>query len=149
LWGTAASCSTSSLLCALSRSQKRRQPRQNPPPSQLFAKAAEAASERRYLTVMFRDLVDSTGIAARLDAEEWLVNAYLENASAAVTEMGARVARKLGGRVPRQLQHAPHLDIGIVRAEQRSKNCKTFNPVLASPGILLSNFKWLGTRIRT
>jgi hypothetical protein len=54
------------------------------------------------------------------------------------------VARKLGGRVPKQLQHAPHLDIGIVRAEQRSKNCKTFNPVLASPGILLSNFKWLG-----
>jgi class 3 adenylate cyclase len=76
---------------------------------------------------MFCDLVDSTGIAARLDAEEWrdLVNAYLENASAAVTEMGGRVARKLGGRVPRQLQHAPHLDIGIVRAEQRSKNCKS------------------------
>ena len=37
----------------------------------------EAAGERRYLTVMFCDLVDSTGIAARLDAEEWrdLVNA--------------------------------------------------------------------------
>jgi class 3 adenylate cyclase len=54
--------------------------------------------ERRYLTVMFCDLVDSTGIAARLDAEEWrdLVNAYLDDASAAVMEMGGHVAKKLG-----------------------------------------------------
>jgi class 3 adenylate cyclase len=65
-----------------------------PPPSA----SAEAAGERRYLTVMFCDLVDSTGIAARLDAEEWrdLVNAYLDGASAAVTEMGGHVAKKLG-----------------------------------------------------
>jgi class 3 adenylate cyclase/predicted ATPase len=57
-----------------------------------------ASGERRYLTVMFCDLVDSTGIAARLDAEEWrdLVNAYLDGASAAVTEMGGHVAKKLG-----------------------------------------------------
>ena len=47
---------------------------------------------------MFCDLVDSTGIAARLDAEEWrdLVGAYLEAASAAVAEIGAKVAKKLG-----------------------------------------------------
>jgi class 3 adenylate cyclase len=47
---------------------------------------------------MFCDLVDSTGIAAQLDAEEWrdLVNAYLDDASAAVTEMGGHVAKKLG-----------------------------------------------------
>jgi len=57
-----------------------------------------AAGERRYLTVMFCDLVDSTGISARLDAEEWrdLVGAYLDAASAAVTEMGGHVAKKLG-----------------------------------------------------
>jgi len=63
-----------------------------------FAKAAEAAGERRYLTIMFCDLVDSTGIATRLDAEEWrdLVNAYLDDASAAVKEMGGHVAKKLG-----------------------------------------------------
>jgi len=55
-------------------------------------------AERRYLTVMFCDLVDSTGIASRLDAEEWreLVGAYLDAASAAVTEMGGHVAKKLG-----------------------------------------------------
>ena len=67
-----------------------------PPPT--VAPAAEAVGERRYLTVMFCDLVDSTGIAARLDAEEWrdLVGAYLDAASAAVTEMGGHVAKKLG-----------------------------------------------------
>ena len=56
------------------------------------------AGERRYLTVLFCDLVDSTGISARLDAEEWrdLVGAYLDAASAAVTEMGGQVAKKLG-----------------------------------------------------
>src|SRR5262249_35768716 len=65
-----------------------------PPPSA----SAEVAGERRYPTVMFCDLVDSTGIAARLDAEEWrdLVKAYLEDASAAVTEMRGHVARKVG-----------------------------------------------------
>ena len=58
----------------------------------------EAAGERRYLTVMFCDLVGSTAISAQLDAEEWrdLVGAYLDAASAAVVEMGGHVAKKLG-----------------------------------------------------
>ncbi len=58
----------------------------------------EVTGERRHLTVLFCDLVDSTGIASRLDAEEWrdLVGAYFEVASAAVTEMGGTVAQKLG-----------------------------------------------------
>ena len=65
-----------------------------PPPT---ASAAPAA-ERRHVTVMFCDLVDSTGIAAKLDAEEWrdLVGAYLDAASTAVTEMGGKVAKNLG-----------------------------------------------------
>ena len=64
----------------------------------LISASVEAAGERRYLTVMFCDLVGSTGIAAKLDAEEWrdLVGAYVEAASAAVTEMGGHVAKKLG-----------------------------------------------------
>jgi class 3 adenylate cyclase len=39
----------------------------------------EGVGERRHVTVMFCDLVDSTRIAAKLDAEEWrdLVGAYL------------------------------------------------------------------------
>ena len=69
-----------------------------PPPTSAPVAAVEAAGERRYLTVMFCDLVGSTGISARLDAEEWrdLVGAYLDAASAAVTEMGGHVAKKLG-----------------------------------------------------
>jgi class 3 adenylate cyclase/predicted ATPase len=57
-----------------------------------------AAGERRYVTVMFCDLVGSTEICARLDAEEWrdLVGEYLDGASAAVTAMGGHVAKKLG-----------------------------------------------------
>ena len=57
-----------------------------PPPSA----SAEAAGERRYLTVMFCDLVGSTGIVAQLDAEEWrdLVGTYLDDASAAVRDVG-------------------------------------------------------------
>ena len=66
-----------------------------PPP---ISPAAEATGERRYVTVMFCDLVGSTSISAGLDAEEWrdLVGAYLDAASAAVTEMGGHVAKKLG-----------------------------------------------------
>jgi class 3 adenylate cyclase len=74
-----------------------------PPPIAAAAPAprsvtTDAAGERRYLTVMFCDLVGSTGIAAQLDAEEWrdLVGAYLDAASAAVSEMGGHVAKKLG-----------------------------------------------------
>ena len=58
----------------------------------------DASPERRHLTVMFCDLVGSTTISAALDAEDWrnLVSAYLDAASEAVTQMGGRVAKKLG-----------------------------------------------------
>src|ERR1700739_240533 len=48
-----------------------------PPP---ISAPVETAGERRHLTVMFCDLVGSTGISAQLDAEEWrdLVGAYIE-----------------------------------------------------------------------
>jgi class 3 adenylate cyclase/predicted ATPase len=62
------------------------------------ATSPEAAGERRHVTVMFCDLVGSTSISAQLDAEDWreLVGSYLDAASAAVTEMGGHVAKKLG-----------------------------------------------------
>ena len=68
------------------------------PPPTAAATAAPDAAERRHLTVMFCDLVGSTAISSQLDAEEWreLVGAYLDAASAAVTEMGGQVAKKLG-----------------------------------------------------
>ena len=59
---------------------------------------APATAERRPITVMFCDLVGSTGLAAKLDAEDWrtLVNTYLDEASAAVTGLGGHVLKKLG-----------------------------------------------------
>jgi class 3 adenylate cyclase len=65
------------------------------PPTSL---APSTTAERRPITVMFCDLVGSTSLAARLDAEDWrnLVNAYRDEASAAVTELGGHVLQKLG-----------------------------------------------------
>ncbi|HEY1862687.1 MAG TPA: adenylate/guanylate cyclase domain-containing protein, partial [Roseiarcus sp.] len=62
------------------------------------AKAPAVSAERRPITVMFCDLVGSTGIAAQLDAEDWrnLVNAYLDEATKAVTGLGGHVLKKLG-----------------------------------------------------
>jgi class 3 adenylate cyclase len=62
------------------------------------AKGLETSAERRPITVMFCDLVGSTSLAARLDAEDWrnLVGAYLDEASAAVTGLGGHVLKKLG-----------------------------------------------------
>ncbi len=47
---------------------------------------------------MFCDLVGSTSLAAKLDAEDWrdLVGGYLDAASAAVTSLGGHVLKKLG-----------------------------------------------------
>ena len=70
----------------------------SPPPTAPPARVSEIAAERRPITVMFCDLVGSTSLAARLDAEDWrnLVNAYLDEASAAVTDLGGHVLKKLG-----------------------------------------------------
>ena len=102
--------------------------------------------ERRYLTVMFCDLVGSTGIAARLDAEEWrdLVGAYLDAASAAVTEMGGHVAKKLGDGLmalfgypvaqENDAERAARAALSIQRAlaELNRKNAGTGKPELAA-----------------
>ena len=72
-------------------SKTRRRPARNAP-----ATAARRSRRRApSFTVMFCDLVDSTGIAAQLDAEEWrdLVGAYLDAASTAVTRWAARSPR--------------------------------------------------------
>ena len=73
-------------------------PARSSAPTATAVPVAEAVGERRHVTVMFCDLVGSTSISARLDAEEWrdLVGSYLDAASEAVTEMGGYVAKKLG-----------------------------------------------------
>ena len=106
----------------------------------------EAAGERRYVTVMFCDLVDSTGIAAKLDAEEWrdLVGAYVEAASAAVMEMGGHVAKKLGDGLmalfgypvaqENDAERAVRAALSIQRglAELNSRNAGSGRPALAA-----------------
>jgi class 3 adenylate cyclase/predicted ATPase len=70
-------------------------PRPSPAPPK---KVSAVSAERRPITVMFCDLVGSTSLAARLDAEDWrnLVNAYLDEASASVTGLGGHVLKRLG-----------------------------------------------------
>ena len=77
------------------------------PPADVRASPAEPApskgpavsAERRPITVMFCDLVGSTSLAAKLDAEDWrnLVNAYLDEATKAVTGLGGHVLKRLNG----------------------------------------------------
>jgi class 3 adenylate cyclase/predicted ATPase len=69
-----------------------------PTQAPLSVGAGSGGAERRPITVMFCDLVGSTSLAAKLDAEDWrtLVNTYLDEASAAVTGLGGHVLKKLG-----------------------------------------------------
>jgi len=57
--------------------------------------------ERRHLTVLFCDLVDSTSIAARLDPEEWreIVADYHHAAAEAIERFDGHVAQYFGDGV--------------------------------------------------
>jgi class 3 adenylate cyclase/tetratricopeptide (TPR) repeat protein len=61
----------------------------------------DLSGERRHLTVLFCDLVNSMSIAAQLDPEEWreMVGAYHRAAAEAVTRYGGHVAKYLGDGV--------------------------------------------------
>ena len=81
-------------IAALSAAPPATEPR--PPP--VSPGRPKDSAERRPITVLFCDLVGSTSLASRLDAEDWrsLVNSYLDEASAAVTAFGGHVLKKLG-----------------------------------------------------
>jgi class 3 adenylate cyclase len=68
-------------------------PLQPGPPQQ-----SSGVAERRPVTVLFCDLVGSTALVGRLDAEDWrdLVKAYLDASREAVTDYGGHVLKKLG-----------------------------------------------------
>ena len=70
----------------------------SPPSAAQRPKTPDVSAERRPITVMFCDLVGSTSLAAKLDAEDWrnLVNAYLDEATKAVTGLGGYVLKRLG-----------------------------------------------------
>ena len=108
------------------------------------AETSRSTGERRYLTVMFCDLVGSTAMSAQLDAEEWrdLVGAYLDAASAAVAEMDGHVAKKLGDGIlalfgyplahENDAERAARAALSIQRAlaELNAKNASTGKPEL-------------------
>ena len=108
------------------------------------AAVADSVGERRHVTVMFCDLVGSTSISAGLDAEDWrdLVSAYLAAASAAVTEMGGHVAKKLGDGLmalfgyPAAQENDPEraaraaLSIQLALADVNRKNAGSGKPLL-------------------
>src|SRR6266853_648098 len=62
---------------------------------------ADLSGERRHLTVLFCDLVGSTGIATRLDPEQWreTVAGYHRAAAEAITRFAGYVAKYLGDGV--------------------------------------------------
>jgi hypothetical protein len=68
-----------------------------PPVASTSPPTPDAAGERRHVTVMFCDLVDSTGIASKLDAEEWrdLVGARAAS-TAVLARCPCRYRRRLG-----------------------------------------------------
>jgi TOMM system kinase/cyclase fusion protein len=71
---------------------------QTPPgePTHITRRVPEA--ERRQITVMFCDLVDSTALAARLDPEDLreVVRAYQETSAAVIQRFGGYIAQYLG-----------------------------------------------------
>ena len=95
---------------------------------------------------MFCDLVNSTGIAAKLDAEEWrdLLGTYVDGASAAVLEMGGKIVRKQGDglmvlfgypvALENDAERAARAALAIQRslAELNRKNAGSGKPALAA-----------------
>jgi len=65
------------------------------------AKAAEGRAQRRQLTLMFADLVDSTELAARMDLEAYreTIRGYQAAAAAAIETQGGYVAKYSGDGV--------------------------------------------------
>jgi class 3 adenylate cyclase len=55
-------------------------------------------AERRQLTVLFCDLVDSTALASQLDPEEWreVVRAYQETCAKVIARFEGHIAQYLG-----------------------------------------------------
>jgi class 3 adenylate cyclase len=65
------------------------------------ARGSSLTGERRHLTVLFCDLVNSTSLAAQLDPEEWqeIVADYHRAAAQAIERFGGHVAQYLGDGV--------------------------------------------------
>ena len=86
-------------IASLSKTEPSPSSKEGSPPAQanpLAPLGAGRDAERRPITVMFCDLLGSTALASRLDAEDWrsLVNAYLDEASGVVNALGGHVLKR-------------------------------------------------------
>ena len=76
------------------------QPAQSPVPQEVAAPAAQppADAERRQLTVLFCDLVDSTRLASQLDPEDYreVVRAYQQTCAEVIQRFEGHIAQYLG-----------------------------------------------------
>ena len=76
------------------------QPAQSPAPQEVAAPAAQppADAERRQLTVLFCDLVDSTRLASQLDPEDYreVVRAYQQTCAEVIQRFEGHIAQYLG-----------------------------------------------------
>ena len=127
------------------------------------SKDLQASAERRPITVMFCDLVGSTSLAAKLDAEDWrtLVNTYLDEASAAVTGLGGHVLKKLGDGLMALFGY-PHaqendaeravraaLAIQLALADLNARNARSGAPLMVFLALISTSARWIASAART
>src|SRR5215813_104354 len=79
-------------------SQRDQQAEQTLPVAPRSAEQSPHEGERRQLTVMFCDLVNSAALSARLDPEEWreVVRAYQQTSATVVEHYEGHIAQYLG-----------------------------------------------------
>jgi class 3 adenylate cyclase len=119
-------------------------PKGRPTPTKPQVAAPEA--ERRHLTVMFCDLVDSTALSAQLDPEEWreVVRAYQATCAAVIRRFEGQIAQYLGDGLlvyfgypvahEDDAQRAVRAGLGIV-AELQALNARRAHPLQVRIGI--------------
>jgi len=136
-------------IAALSASHRPNGAAENAPPqatATLPGKTSKDDVEIRHVAVLFYDIVGSTRLSAALDAEDWrdLVRPYLDDATAAITQMGGYISAILGDGImalfgypiaqendpERAVRAALAIQHGI--ADLNRKNMKSGRPTLAA-----------------
>ena len=104
--------------------------------------AGRPVAERRRLTVMFCDLVDSTALSEQLDPEEWreVVRAYQATCAAVISRFDGHIAQYLGDGIlvyfgyplahEGDAQRAIRTGLGVIKA---LRECKPLQLVVPSP----------------
>jgi len=96
----------------LPAAQEQQSPQVTPPPTATHTPDAE----RRQLTVMFIDLVDSTALASQLDPEDYrdVVRAYQQACTDVIQRYDGHVAQLLGVLAKKLLTGSPHATTSCV-----------------------------------